>query len=373
MNDRTVILCMFASYLRRCVDTIGRRRGEALRARLSSFGPRYDYEFRVEDTNQGRQALLRFEECRPRVLRCLYDQEKIIQSEDQERLLCDMRNTMLIKFYGSISAVQNDMPWLRGRGYVAADQTVHDGLAVLYPRRHGKTLTQAIVSVIVLLSQVRGNVLAYNYTNNHAHMWMSLFRRILDYMANDDAFGWTAVPGEDRKDTLTIRQVATKGGLATLKVFGNAMDGSKATSLRGTGAGAFLMNLDEFAFFHNEAFKVIFPAGANGAAIVLTSSRPPTKTTALELLEQTTKTGRQVLRSLDWRRLCDACAREEVETGRAKEACPHIARAPMAFRSFLAELRVMALLEPFDDAVRVSFIFFCPHGVCACRGLAQVL
>jgi hypothetical protein len=351
---------MWSSYLNTCIGTIQARRSAALRARLSAFGERYDYEFRAdviaERMSQGRQALLRFEECRPRILRKLYDNERIVLSEDQERLLNEMRNSMLPKFYGSVSNVQNDMPWLLERGFLKADKIVFDVVAVLYPRRHGKTLTQAIVSAIVLISQVSGNVLAYNRTLNHARMWMSLCRRFLDYMEKDDRFGWTAV--EDRVDTLSLRQSATGSTVpVVLKVFGNASDGKKAVNLRGTGAGAFLMNLDEFAFFHDEAFKVIFPAGANGAAIVMTSSRPPDEVTVMELLEQTTKTGRQVLRRLDYRRLCDVCLKEEETSGHRLDSCRHVARAPMEFRSYLADARVMALLEPFDDAVRYVVYF----------------
>ncbi len=112
--------------------------------------------------------------------------------------------------------------------------------------------------------------------------------------------------------------------------------------------------MDEFAFFHDEAFKVIFPTAANGAAIIMTSSRPPHKTTVMTLQHQIARhTKRRVLRTLDWRRTCDECRVREQSTGKMVE-CEHIVKAPMHFRSFLNMLRVETLLEPFDGAGRTE-------------------
>jgi hypothetical protein len=347
---------MLRQYLQQSVQRTRAQRGAALAQRLQAFGPRMDYAFRpdvLDAQKPGKVALERFEECMKRLLARLYHEEGIIPSEDQHKLKNEMRNSMLVKFFGSLEAVQNNLNWLIAKGFVGNDKAVFDAVAVLYPRRHGKTLTQAIVSACVLLSQVGGNVLAYNYTAKHARMWMQLCRRFLDYMQKDDMFGWSVV--EDRIGIkLTLQQSSTGGRQATLWVFGNASDGKKAQALRGSGEAAFLINLDEFAFFHDEAFKVIFPAAANGAAVVLTSSRPPEKTTALELLEQHTKTGRSVVKRLDWRRLCDICVKEEQTSGKGIAACRHMARAPAEFRSYLANLRVMAFLEPFDNAGRTE-------------------
>ena len=343
----------WAPYLRRVSAAIRRQRIAARRDRLQKFGEKDDYEDRAdlkEMDKPGRTRLLLFEEAWKRLLRCLYEREGKILSEDQEQLAKEMRNAMLIKFYGSLGEVQKDITWLRANYGLTGE--VYNTVAVLYPRRHGKTLVQALVSATVLVSQLGGNVMAYNYTGNHAKTWYDLCYKYLGYMRTDSRFGWHEEARSGNK--LIIAQTINNGRLAKLWVFGNASDGRKATSLRGTGEDAFLINLDEFAFFHDEAFKVIFPAAANGAALVLTSSRPPFKTTALDLLEEVTDTGRAAVHKLDWRRLCPICRDMEQKTGRAIDECSHTVRAPIHFRSFLDTKRVISLLKPFGDAGRTE-------------------
>ncbi len=343
----------WAPYLRRVSAAIRRQRMADRRERLSRFGEKMDYENRAdldEMSKPGRARLILFEDAWKLLLRQLYEREGKILSEDQEQLGKEMRNAMLIKFYGSLGDVEKDISWLRAKYGFAGE--VYNTVAVLYPRRHGKTLVQALISACVLISQLGGNVMAYNYTGNHAKTWYDLCYKFLGYMRNDSRFGWHEESRSGNK--LIISQAINNGRLAKLWVFGNASDGRKATSLRGTGEDAFLINLDEFAFFHDEAFKVIFPAAANGAALVLTSSRPPHKTTALDLLDEVTETGRATVHKLDWRRLCPLCRDLEQKTGRAIDECSHTVRAPIHFRSFLDTKRVISLLKPFGDAGRTE-------------------
>ncbi len=71
-------------------------------------------------------------------------------------------------------------------------------------------------------------------------------------------------------------------------------------------------------------------------------------------MEERTETGRPVLQTLDWRRLCDICVKEEQTTGRPIALCRHAVKTPSAFRSFLDQVRVMALMRPYDNAGRTE-------------------
>ncbi len=216
----------FADYLQRVAQAITDERLAMRNERLKGFGTKLSYEHRpdlLDMRKPGRKRLEMFEQCRARVLQRLYEVMGIILSHDQEKLLDEMRNAMLPKFYGDIEKVQEDSAYLYERHGI---KDVKDAVQVIYPRRHGKTLTQAICSAIVLLTQRGGNVCAYNLVQDHARSWMETCRRFLDLMRSDDVFGWT-IKSESKGRLLLIHQNCNNGETALLMVFGNAGDGSK--------------------------------------------------------------------------------------------------------------------------------------------------
>lgn len=246
---------MWGGFCERVADAIEQQRIAAVEPRARAFGFKETYVLRPDllvEQSPGRARLRLFEECKLEVLALVYEKERIVLNDDQARFFDEMRNTMLIKFYGSLAAVMADEAYLRSKWGI---NVVFSAVLVLFPRRLGKTTTQCLVSTVVLCSQIGGNVLAYNYTAPQGAQWMSQCRQYMEYMRGHRRFGWTLVKERaDRK--LVLTQNVNNGSRASLSVFGNASDGRKATSLRGTGAAAFLMNLDEAAFFHKEAMKV---------------------------------------------------------------------------------------------------------------------
>ena len=95
--------------------------------------------------------------------------------------------------YGNIDRVLDDFSWLHIR-YGVQRNEIYDSLAVIYPRRHGKTLTETVVGVAVALAIPDGNVYVYNPTAEHAREWLSQAMRFLSYMKDDPIYGYGWLP-----------------------------------------------------------------------------------------------------------------------------------------------------------------------------------
>src|SRR5687768_11058917 len=90
----------------------------------------------VLNTSPGRRNVLAFERCRQALLREINAKRDMRPSADQTRLFDLMRNTMLLKMYGSDpTALMADQEWLKDTLKV---EDVNDVLQVEYPRRSGK-------------------------------------------------------------------------------------------------------------------------------------------------------------------------------------------------------------------------------------------
>lgn len=322
----------WAAYAREVAGHERQARATRRQEGLKSFRRREDYEFMPEQlaaNKPGRQRMLYYEECRTKMLDRISDERGLRLSYDQHRLLDELRNTMILKFYGGIENALADKTWLRDNYGV---ETIYDCTAVIYPRRHGKTLTQTINGGITMLSQPRGNVLDYNMKNDQARVWMTQCEAWLELMRRDNVFGWAFVAKNEGK-FITIRTNLHKS-LSQLNVYGNATNKRDAQALRGTGNDAMCVNLDEGFFFVDEAYVVILPVVANGAALIITSSKPTTATHAYQMVHAKSKTGAPLFRVLDWRRACAECQAREDRTGRETH-CPHIVHKPMHFRFVL--------------------------------------
>ena len=75
----------------------------------------------------------------------------------------------------------------------------------------------------------------------------------------------------------------------------------------------------------------MLPVLANGAAFVITSSRPPYGSPALGMIDAVTDDGRRVMEKCDWRRMCVGCQHREKVLENEVE-CNHLGTKPLEFR-----------------------------------------
>lgn len=274
-----------------------------------------DLKKKAVETNNYRNRVLAFERCRSELYRLIDDVYDMRPSADQHRLFDLMRDTMFIKFYnGDISALMADADWLRETLQV---QDVKDGLQVEYPRRSGKSWTEIIVSIVTALSisaKSVGNIYCISPTAEQARDWLSQFMQFLSLMKDHPEFGYTVLQHREGKNVV-IRSKYT-GREVTITVRGNASQKAHVNSLRGGGKGLLLLILDEFNFFCDEAFGVILPLLANGAALVLTSSMAVKEKVAAALAEACYKNGDKVLHVVRWRVGCTECTQKQEQTGK---------------------------------------------------------
>jgi hypothetical protein len=101
-------------------------------------------------------------------------------------------------------------------------------------------------------------------------------------------------------------------------------------------------------FFVDDAYEVILPVIANGSGLIITSSKPALNTNAMGLLTATTKDGKPVMKVLNWRRTCFACAEKEKRT-QVEIECKHVSARPMHFRSRTDEQMLEAMMKCFGD------------------------
>ena len=340
---------LWVAYGREVADDALRRRREHLLKRVAAFGTRESYTFRAEVLDAlkpGRAAVLRWEACRSAMLAKWREDEDKSLSSEQVRYVDECRNALLIKMYGGLQMLQSDFAWLSRTLRVAFTS---DSLAIIQPRRHGKTLTATLISAITFLTQPNGNISTFCPLFNQASEWIKAFRRWIELLHRHDYFGWT-VEGELAGKRLDIRQ-RSSDRIVTLTVHGSGSNDHAAQSLRGVAANVILVNIDEFFFLVEGAYKVIIPSTANGATILATSSNPARVNIGADLLEAVyPDSGRKIFRVLDWRPLCAGCKRMEIEQD-IKIECHHlgVVQAPdNDVRSVTDQLRQKGLLEPLN-------------------------
>lgn len=85
---------------------------------------------------------------------------------------------------------------------------LRDVVAILFPRRAGKTKTQTIVAGCVAVSQRIGNSSCYNIGGRQARDWLQEAVDVLYVFKNTVQFGWTL----DKMDTREFIQIITTFG-----------------------------------------------------------------------------------------------------------------------------------------------------------------
>lgn len=335
------------AYLKCAGDEILRVRRAKVDASLKTMMPREDYEYMPEvlqEAQPGRQRLVAWEDCRAKLLAKIASELDMRLSQDQTRLLEEIRNALLIKMYGNVQNVMGDLAWLRANYGV---QSAYDAVAIIFPRRSGKTLTQTIASATTAVSQPRGNVLDFNPNWEQAKTWLAQTVRFMYMMKDDLRYGWTQVSDRASRD-IVIYSLFYKCE-SSVHVYGNATNSRNAQNLRGTGNNAMLVNFDEGFFFSDEAYQVILPVVANGAAFVITSSMPVSDTSSFNLTKALNESGRPVMHVHNWSNACGDCLEKERRLKR-EITCRHGTRQPSNFRSKVDEKRLQALMKPFGAA-----------------------
>ncbi len=335
------------AYLRQAGAAILAGRRDKTLAELQTMRPREDYEYMEvlrQQRQPGRKRVQAWEDCRRVLEGHIAEQMDIRLSHDQTRLMDEIRNSLLIKMYGNVQAVIADMAWLRANLGI---ESAYDAVAIIFPRRSGKSLTQTAASAITSASQPGGNVLGFNPNQEQAKTWLALCVRFLYMLKGDARFGWVLVAHRESKEIIiTVLLYKTT---SSVYVYGNGTNGKNAQNLRGTGNSAMLVNFDEGFFFCDEAYEVILPVIANGAAFVITSSVPLQETSSFNLTKALNENGRPVMRIHNWSNSCDDCAEKERRLKR-EITCHHMAQKPSNFRSKVDEKRLQALMRPFGAA-----------------------
>ncbi len=110
---------------------------------------------------------------------------------------------------------------------------LNDTVAILFPRRSGKTEGSAIMIAVVAVSQPHGNCIMYNLTATQAKEFLQAVKKYLDVFQHSEEYGWTMV----RKDVRQLMEIRTRkyGTLNSIKSYPSALKGdAKIDPRRGT-------------------------------------------------------------------------------------------------------------------------------------------
>lgn len=83
------------------------------------------------------------------------------------------------------------------------DDKHYENLALLYPRRMGKTTIECIITAVIAVSQVDGNVLSFHLSSRQAKMWLDRAKEFLDMFRGSARFGWR-VTSQDVREHIHI-------------------------------------------------------------------------------------------------------------------------------------------------------------------------
>lgn len=123
----------------------------------------------------------------------------------QEQFEFRVRTALLAKFFGNEVAAHRDI--LREMGF-PVDDIHYRHLALLYPRRMGKTTVQAAISAIIAVSQINGNVLSFHVRSRQAKMWLDRTKEFMAIFKESPQFTWT-VKKQDIREFIFIYAEAT--------------------------------------------------------------------------------------------------------------------------------------------------------------------
>lgn len=147
----------------------------------------------------GRIKLARFE----RATRYLFDKCGVQLGHKQELLFEAILTAYLLNMFGD--DLVSNISYLKTKYKL---QELFDAVAILFPRREGKTVGTAIFAAIIVVSQPYGNIICYNIGARQSEGWLHQTIQYLDYFRESDEFGWT-LDDKDGKEMISIKSKAT--------------------------------------------------------------------------------------------------------------------------------------------------------------------
>jgi len=147
----------------------------------------------------GRQRLARFE----RAANYLFLKCGIQLGHKQELLFEAIRTAYLLNMFGE--DLVSNISFLQKKYNL---KELFDAVAILFPRREGKTSGTAILSGIIAVTQPGGNIICYNLSQRQADIWMDHVIPILEFFKDSEEFGWTLLQ-KNGKEKFQIHAKAT--------------------------------------------------------------------------------------------------------------------------------------------------------------------
>ncbi len=143
----------------------------------------------------------------------------------QRRLIQTVTIAFLRKLFG------NDL--LANLNYISqryAIDELNDTVAILFPRRSGKTVGMAILIAIIAVSQPHGNSIMYNLTAGQAEEFLNEAIKHLNVFKDSPEFGWE----EDKRDVRKMIRIRTRkfGTLNSIKSYPSALQGDGKIDFR---------------------------------------------------------------------------------------------------------------------------------------------
>lgn len=143
----------------------------------------------------------------------------------QRRLIQTVTIAFLRKMFGD-----DLLPNLNYISQRYAIDELNDTVAILFPRRSGKTVGMAIIIAVIAVSQPHGNSIMYNLTAGQAEEFLAETIKHLNVFKDSPEFGWE----EDKKDVRKMIRIRTRkfGTLNSVKSYPSALKGDGKIDFR---------------------------------------------------------------------------------------------------------------------------------------------
>jgi hypothetical protein len=145
---------------RKLVDKVDHRLGEKKkRSKIHRIHEYHKLESYKKYTSSGRVRLERFE----RAFRYLFENSDTRLGCHQKRLVDVITIALLAKIFGA--ELVHNLKFLKKKYSI---EELNDTVAIIFPRRSGKTEGSAIIIAVIAVSQPKGNCIMYNLTATQA-------------------------------------------------------------------------------------------------------------------------------------------------------------------------------------------------------------
>ena len=223
-------------------------------------------------------------------------------------------------------------------------RSIEDTVAIVFPRRAGKTIVQCLAAAVIAVSQPDGNIAAFHLFGRQAESWLKQTQGFLELFLQDPEFAWVEVD-RHMPERISIR-AACAGTVNQISSFPGAQAGSYDNK-RGMGFKLFAGFFDEWAFFSVEAPKSLLPIFINGAALIMATSvaMGGARSGTMAILDAVYPDGKRAVLEVNMVQGCSACRAK----GEAQR-CTHIVARPQHFTRRVHQRRLQALMAPFEGA-----------------------